>query len=58
MKCLSSKATSTPQQNLFDRKWRVGRVKIGNILGILKSKFQIPHNFNIDLKHAPIIINP
>jgi hypothetical protein len=41
MKYFSSKAIGTPQQNLFDRKWRVGRVKVENAFGILKknSKF-------------------
>jgi hypothetical protein len=40
MKYFSSKAIGTSQQNLFDRKWRVGRVKIKNSFGIKKkSKF-------------------
>ena len=41
MKYLSSKAISTPQKNLFHRKWRAGRIKIENSFGILKNKFQI-----------------
>jgi hypothetical protein len=56
MKCFSSKATGTPQQNLFYRKWRAGRLKIENASGILKNKFQILRNLNMGLEYAPIII--
>jgi hypothetical protein len=56
MKCFNSKATGTPQQNLFDRKWRVGRVKIENAFGILKNKFQILHYLNMSLEYAPTVI--
>jgi hypothetical protein len=44
MKCFSSKATHKPQQNLFARKWRVGRVKMENTFGILKKKFKFCAN--------------
>jgi hypothetical protein len=56
MKCFSSKAIGIPQQNLFDRKWRVGRVKIENAFGILKNKFQILHYLNMSLEYAPTVI--
>jgi hypothetical protein len=56
MKCFSSKATCTPQQNLFDRKWRVGRFKIENAFGSLKYKFQILRNLNMGLDYVPTII--
>jgi hypothetical protein len=56
MKCFSSKATGTPQQNFFDRKWRVGRVEIENAFGILKNKFQILRNLNMGLEYAPTVI--
>jgi hypothetical protein len=56
MKCFTSKATGTPQQKLFYRKWRAGRVKIKNAFGILKIKFQILRNLNMDLEYAPTVI--
>jgi hypothetical protein len=56
MKCFSSKATSTSQQNLFNRKWKAERVKIENAFGILKSKFQILRNLNMGLEYALTII--
>ena len=56
MKCFSSKATGTPQQNLFDRKWRARRVKIENAFGILKNKFQILRNLNMGLEYAPNVL--
>ena len=57
MKYFSSKLHVVyPQQNLFDRKWRVERVKIENAFGILKNKFQILYNLNMNLKYAPTII--
>jgi hypothetical protein len=56
MKCFSSKAIGTPQQNLFDRKWKAGRVKIKNDFGILKKKFQILCNLNMGLEYAPTVI--
>jgi hypothetical protein len=54
MKCFSSKGT--PQQNLFDRKWRARRVKIENAFEILKNKFQILCNLNMGLEYAPTVI--
>ena len=56
MKCFSSKATCTPQQNLFDRKWRAKRIKIENAFGVLKDEFQILCNLNMGPKYAPIVI--
>jgi hypothetical protein len=50
MKCSSSKATNTPQQNLFDRKWRE------NAFGILKNQFQILRNLNMDFEYASTVI--
>ena len=56
MKCFNSKSTGSLQQNLFDKRWRAGWIKIGNAFGILKNKFQISRNLNVDLNYASTIV--
>ena len=38
--------------NRFDRRWKVGRVKIGNAFGMLINKFRILGELNVGLPYA------
>lgn len=56
MKCYNTTKSGDPKKDLFDRKWRAGRVKIENAFGILKMKFQILQNLNVKLEYAPTVV--
>jgi hypothetical protein len=56
LKAFNNRATGSPDQNLFDKYLRKGRVKIENAFGILKNRWQILKNLNVGLPMAPKII--
>lgn len=53
LKAFNNRATGSPDQNLFDKQLRKGRVKIENAFGILKNRWQILKNLNVALDQAP-----
>lgn len=52
LKPFNKKWRGTKAQNEFDKKWRVGRVKIENAFDILKNKFRILRELNVFLPYA------
>jgi hypothetical protein len=53
LKAFNNRATGSPEQNLFDKYLRKGRVKIENAFEILKNRRQILKNLNVGLEMAP-----
>jgi hypothetical protein len=56
LKAFNNRATGSPDQNLFDKYLRKGRVKIENAFSILKNRWQMLKNLNVGLPMAPKII--
>jgi hypothetical protein len=56
LKAFNNRATGSPDQNLFDKHLRKGRVKIENAFGILKNRWQILKNLNVGLEMAPKVV--
>jgi hypothetical protein len=56
LKPFNNRATGTAEQNLFDKHMRKGRVKIENAFGILKNRFQILKNLNVEVDKAADVV--
>jgi hypothetical protein len=55
-KPFTAKRTGSDDQNTYDKCLRGGHVKIENTFGILKNRWRILKNLNVDVKHAALII--
>ena len=55
-KPLSAKLSGHDDQDALDKCIRQGRVKIENTFGILKNRWDILKNLNVDVKYAAIVI--
>jgi hypothetical protein len=56
LKPFNNRSTGTAQQNVFDKHMRKGRVKIENAFGVLKNRFQILKNLNVQVDKAADVI--
>jgi hypothetical protein len=56
LKPFNAKQRGTANQNAFDKELRKGRIKIENAFGMLKGRWQILKNLNVDIKVAATYI--
>ena len=56
LKPFNAKARGTADQNAFDKELRKGRVKIENAFGMLKGRWQILRNLNVQVSAAADVV--